>query len=255
MRRNNFSVRKRTHKKSQSYASLVPAFQKSLQDEESVIFADNLDAQIQPEYLTNQKEKGRALGWSLLKGATHWAQPIDQGAGREVKRDVDYEQNEWLEVPENLEKWESGTELNASDRRILMTWWVGNAYKRTCGRVNLNRYFEKSGCLLTVNGHGDENINPEGLASFTFDRPVIPAVLAAAPVQENVAATTHAELQESAEQEELLEEEELSDEDECSDEEEKWFIPPGYIAEEHASAELDRSMAGTWCLLKSARVE
>ncbi|KAK3270675.1 hypothetical protein CYMTET_20938 [Cymbomonas tetramitiformis] len=238
MRRNNFSVRKRTHKKSQSYASMVPAFQKSLQDEESVIFADNLDAQIQPEYLANQKEKGRALGWSLLKGATHWAQPIDQGAGREVKRDVDYEQNEWLEVPENLEKWESGTELNASDRRILMTW-----------------YFEKSGCLLSVNGHGDENITPEGLASFTFDRPVIPAVLAAAPVQENVAATTHAELQESAEQEELLEEDELSDEDECSDEEEKWCIPPGYIAEEHASAELDRSMAGTWCLLKSARVE
>ncbi|KAK3279176.1 hypothetical protein CYMTET_12923 [Cymbomonas tetramitiformis] len=23
-------------------------------------------------------EKGRALGWSLLKGATHWSQPVDQ---------------------------------------------------------------------------------------------------------------------------------------------------------------------------------
>eukprot|EP00854_Cymbomonas_tetramitiformis_P029518 gene29518-36770_t len=45
----------------------------------------------------------------------------ESGAGREVKHDVDYE-DEWLEDGENLQKWENN-ELTASDRRILMTWW------------------------------------------------------------------------------------------------------------------------------------
>ncbi|KAK3245236.1 hypothetical protein CYMTET_45185 [Cymbomonas tetramitiformis] len=129
--------------------TFIPWLDEHIPNDESVVFADNLDAQVQPEYLGNQKEKGRALGWSLLKGGTHWSQPVDQGAGREVKRDIDYEQNEWLENLDNLEKWEN-CELTASDRRVLMTWWAGAVYTRTCARVDLNRYFEKSGCLLSV---------------------------------------------------------------------------------------------------------
>ncbi|KAK3274165.1 hypothetical protein CYMTET_17640 [Cymbomonas tetramitiformis] len=175
--------------------------------------------------------------------------PVDQGAGREVKRDIDYEQNEWLEVLENLEKWEN-TELSASDRRILMTWWAGNGYKRTCGRVDFNRYFEKTGCLLDVNGEGDDKITPEGLSSFTFDRPIISAVLSTTPVQENLQSTSHAELEESVLREELAEEEELSDEDEGTDEAEKWFIPTGYLAELTAppANQLNHSLVG-WHLM------
>ncbi|KAK3260876.1 hypothetical protein CYMTET_30189 [Cymbomonas tetramitiformis] len=229
--------------------SCIPWLREHIPDDESVIFADNLDAQIQPEYLANQKEKASSLGWSLLKGGTHWSQPVDQGAGRELKRDIDYEQNEWLEVLENLEKWEN-TELSASDRRILMTWWAGNGYKRTCGRVDFNRYFEKTGCLLDVNGEGDDKITPEGLSSFTFDRPIISAVLSTTPVQENLQSTSHAELEESVLREELAEEEELSDEDEGTDEAEKWFIPTGYLAELTAppANQLNHSLVG-WHLM------
>ncbi|KAK3270635.1 hypothetical protein CYMTET_20977 [Cymbomonas tetramitiformis] len=145
---------------------------------------------------------------------------------RETKRDVDYEQNEWLESVENLEKWESN-DLTASYRRILMTWWAGNGYARMVKRVNINRYFEKTGCLMTVNGQGDEKINPEGLASFKFDRPVIPTVLAETPVQNHVPAVSHAELEEAVHREELSEEEVESEEDEGTDEAEKWFVPEG----------------------------
>ncbi|KAK3263517.1 hypothetical protein CYMTET_27677, partial [Cymbomonas tetramitiformis] len=136
---------------------------------------------IQPGYLENQKSKGQALGWSLLKGGTHWSQPIDQG----------------------------------------------NGYARMVKRVNINRYFEKTGCLMTVNGQGDEKINPEGLASFKFDRPVIPTVLAETPVQNHVPAVSHAELEEAVHREELSEEEVESEEDEGTDEAEKWFVPEG----------------------------
>ena len=40
-------------------------------------------------------------------------------------------QDEWLDVDANLEKWESCT-LTASDRRVLMTTWLGKAWDRFC---------------------------------------------------------------------------------------------------------------------------
>ncbi|KAK3259794.1 hypothetical protein CYMTET_31212 [Cymbomonas tetramitiformis] len=162
-----------------------------------------------------------------------------------------YEQNEWHEDLENLLKWESSDLLTASDRRILMTWWAGKAYERTCSRVTFNRYFEKTGCLLSVTGDGDNMITPEGLSSFTFERSVIPAVLAEAPVQVNVAPTTHTELQRAAEEEELLEEQELSEEDEGSDEVAKWFIPEWYSAQIDPPAEdLNHAMIDKHLLFK-----
>ncbi|KAK3234439.1 hypothetical protein CYMTET_55310 [Cymbomonas tetramitiformis] len=140
--------------------TLIPWLREHIPDDESVVFADNLDAQIQPEYLANQKEKASSLGWSLLKNGTHWSQPVDQGAGREVKRDIDYEQNEWLEVVENLEKWEN-TELSASDRRILMTWWAGNGYKRTCMRP---RRLQQENLQSTSHAELEESVLREELA-------------------------------------------------------------------------------------------
>ncbi|KAK3273295.1 hypothetical protein CYMTET_18458 [Cymbomonas tetramitiformis] len=209
--------------------TLIPFLNEHLANEESVVFADNLDAQIQPEYLENQKVNGRALGWSLLKDGTFWSQPIDLGLGREIKRDVDYVQDEWLEEPENLEKWE-GT-MSASDRRILMTHWAGCGYKRTCERISFDRYFAKSGCKLTVTGEGDNEINPEGLSVFTFDR-LSCGALVENPVQGNIQPATHAEMEAATQVEELEEErEELSEEgsdDNGDDEAERFYVPDGY---------------------------
>ncbi|KAK3278679.1 hypothetical protein CYMTET_13400 [Cymbomonas tetramitiformis] len=211
--------------------TLIPFLNEHLPEEESVVFADNLDAQIQPAYLENQKNKGRALGWSLLKDGTFWSQPIGLGPGREIERDVDYCQNEWLdEVEENLDKWEGS--MTASDRRICMTWWAGDGYARACERLCFDRYFAKAGCKITVNGEGDGEIQPEGLQEFIFDRPNIPAVIVQTPEQARVPAATHAEMHQAVMEQELQEEaKERSDEgsdDECEDEEQKWFVPEGY---------------------------
>ncbi|KAK3281369.1 hypothetical protein CYMTET_10837 [Cymbomonas tetramitiformis] len=231
--------------------TLIPWLNEHIPNDESVVFADNLDAQIQPAYLVNQKEKGRAVGWSLLKGGTHWSQPVDQGAGRETKRDIDYQQNEWLEDLENLNKWESA-ELTASDRRILMTWWAGDGYARMVKRVCINRYFEKSGCLMSVSGAADNKINPEGLPSFTFERPIIPAVLVETPAQVNVPAATHTEMEEAVQQEELSEEEVDSEEEEGTDEAEKWFVPDGFkaIGGTPLAAQIDNSIVGEHLMFK-----
>ncbi|KAK3265096.1 hypothetical protein CYMTET_26201 [Cymbomonas tetramitiformis] len=229
--------------------TLIPWLKEHIPNDEAVIFADNLDAQIQPAYLENQKEKGNVMGWSLLKGGTHWSQPVDQGAGREVKRDIDYEQNEWLEDLGNLDKWENA-EITASDRRILMTWWSGEGYAWMVKRCNLNRYFEKTDCLMSVSGSGDDRITPEGLSSFTFERQVIPAVLAETPLQTHVPAATHVEMQHSVQQEELSEEEVDSEDDDDSDEAEKWFVPEGFATVDTPVEAVDSSFVGAHIMFK-----
>eukprot|EP00854_Cymbomonas_tetramitiformis_P032946 gene32946-42032_t len=105
---------------------------------------------------------------------------------------------------------------------------------------------------MTVNGQGDEKINPEGLASFKFDRPVIPTVLAETPVQNRVPAVSHAELEEAVQREELSEEEVESEEDEGTDEAEKWFVPEGYTAvlDAPAASQLNSSIVGVHLLFK-----
>ncbi|KAK3279179.1 hypothetical protein CYMTET_12926 [Cymbomonas tetramitiformis] len=132
-----------------------------------------------------------------------------------------------------------------------MMWWAGNGYARMAKRVNLNRYFEKSGCLLSVNGVGDDRITPEGLSSFTFERPIIPVVLAETPVQPHLPAATHSEMQHAVQLEELSEEEVDSEEDQDSDEAQKWFVPDGfYVVFDTPLAGVDNSFVGKHIMFK-----
>ncbi|KAK3243212.1 hypothetical protein CYMTET_47121 [Cymbomonas tetramitiformis] len=221
--------------------TMIPWINENLQGEESVFFADNLDAQIQPEYTS---------------------------MGREVKRDVDHMQNEWLEIPENLERWESNN-LTASNRRILMTWWAGDGYKRACGRVNIDRYFEKSGCKITVTGDGDGNINPEGIETFVFDRPVIPSVLVETPSQGVLQAASHEQIEAEVQEREIQmqqreiqmqqeeDEEEFEGEDEDSEDEgeQKWFVPARYSAiKETPDCEVSAASVGKHLVFKFGTV-
>ncbi|KAK3257053.1 hypothetical protein CYMTET_33845 [Cymbomonas tetramitiformis] len=140
----------------------------------------------------------------------------ESGAGREVKHDVDYE-DEWLEDGENLQK-----------------------------------YFTKSGCNITATGEGDDAITPEGLDTFTFERPTILAVIQEMPVQHLVAPISHTEMQEEVEEPELQELDSEESEDECTDEEEKWFLPDGFVTVKDAPSanQLNYSMVGRHIMFK-----
>lgn len=91
---------------------------------------------------------------------------MDAGYAAEVKVEMARLQDEWMDTPENLDKWCSGV-LTAGDRRILLTHWLGvavevvhskEANKKT-GKTSLWKYFEKTGCLMTIDGSGDELIH------------------------------------------------------------------------------------------------
>ena len=59
--------------------------------------------------------------------------------------------------------------FSAKERRILIAHWVGEAYQDLCKNEYDNlrwRTFEKTGCLMTADGSGEELITPEGLDNY-----------------------------------------------------------------------------------------
>ena len=92
-------------------------------EEESLLFCDNLDAQIQPEFLAKLETVNCCRNLSPAE-CTDQVQAIDAGFGRQLKVEVGNEYEEWLEDDDNLDKWENG-KLSASDKRIMVTTWVG----------------------------------------------------------------------------------------------------------------------------------
>ena len=71
--------------------------------EESILFCDNLDAQIQPDF----SEKLRSVNSfpDLLPAqCTESVQPVDGGLGRQVKFETGRQLEDWLEDDDNLEK-------------------------------------------------------------------------------------------------------------------------------------------------------
>ena len=71
----------------------------------------------------------RYLLWHLPAGCTDEVQPIDAGYGRLLKVYTGQALDEWLGHGENLQKWECNA-LTASERRVLITKWVGEATER-----------------------------------------------------------------------------------------------------------------------------
>ena len=46
------------------------------------------------------------------------------------------EQESWLESDENYAKW-SSQKITATEKRTLITWWFGEAYKKLCGELEM----------------------------------------------------------------------------------------------------------------------
>ena len=65
--------------------------------------------------------------------------------------------------------------FTTSDRRILITQWVGEAFEELKKPEYDNmrrRCFEKTGCLLTADGSNDELVQPEGLINYRVMAPL-----------------------------------------------------------------------------------
>ena len=125
---------------------------------ESLLTLDNLHGQTTEKFKAYMKKECNSLVGHYLGGCTDALQPIDAGLGALVKVD-----DIWLEIGDNLERWESNA-LTASDRRVLLTKWLATAVGIVDNRPNYRfRLFEKTGSFKTADGTCHERINLEGL--------------------------------------------------------------------------------------------
>ena len=101
----------------------------------------------------------------LPENHTDKVQPIDAGCGKMMKTKIAAEMEKSLEEDQNLEKWHD--KISAKERRVLMTKWTAAAWKELCQYKNFfGRLFEKTGCLIIVDGSEDHKISPQGLENY-----------------------------------------------------------------------------------------
>ena len=134
-----------------------------------VLFLDNLEGQIVEEFKT-EVANADSVCWYGLPGATDIWQPVDAGYAELLKVKVRQAHYKWLDFDENADKWYGEyNRFTASERRILITHWVGEAYNALVDD-KYNRFrreiFERTGCLLTADGSGDNLVRPEGLPDY-----------------------------------------------------------------------------------------
>ena len=96
---------------------------------QSLLLMDNLHGQTTAEFKMYLHKFCNTLLWHLPAGCTDEVQPIDAGYGRLLKVYTGQALDEWLGHGENLQKWECNA-LTASERRVLITKWVGEATER-----------------------------------------------------------------------------------------------------------------------------
>ncbi|CAN0033077.1 unnamed protein product, partial [Pylaiella littoralis] len=148
---------KNTYRKAVCGTSLTPP------KEESILFADNLHGQTTEEFRRILKQDCNTLLWLVPPRCTDEVQPVDAGYGRLFEVYVRKELDVFLPEGDNVERWESN-KLTASDRRILLTQWIGRAAKKLDSDMRYRRrLFEKTGLAMTADGSDDDLINLEGV--------------------------------------------------------------------------------------------
>ena len=97
-------------------------------------------------------------------GCTSLVQPLDVVVNAKFKQTIDRLQTEHMQ--QNLEQYVNNS-LSASQRRILITGWVGAAWAEVCENEEMvKRGFEKCGISVPIDGSRDEAINIQGLSDY-----------------------------------------------------------------------------------------
>ena len=159
--------------------------------ERFALFQDNLEGQIANLYKETIADLF-GVNWYGLKNATDYWQPVDAGYAMLLKILIKNTFHDWLDDDENAEKWYGHDgKFSASERRILITHWSGNAYN-TLSSPKYDefrwRLFQKTGCLLTADGSDDELIQPEGLPNYVVPPPALIDAMEEVPVATAVEA-------------------------------------------------------------------
>ena len=132
-----------------------------------MIFADNVTFQQDKQFHDACRHEMNAIVYQLPENHTDKIQPIDAGFGKTFKTKIGEEMDKWLESEDNLELWHD--KLSARQRRTLMTKWAGAAWRELVkDQAFIKKLFQKTGCLITIDGTEDDMIRPQGLDDCKF---------------------------------------------------------------------------------------
>ena len=124
-------------------------FRNSMGVDRILLILDNLSAQKGQAFLRRCEEMGFDAVFGPSAAGTHNWQPADAGGVMStIKALARLEQQAFLESPVAWEKWVQG-KFKASEKRVLVTTWVGNAWQKWCGRQygkQRKDAFERTGC-------------------------------------------------------------------------------------------------------------
>ncbi|KAK3245648.1 hypothetical protein CYMTET_44798 [Cymbomonas tetramitiformis] len=135
-------------------------------DGEKLLLMDNLDGQVNMPFREQLKESWDTLAWYFKPNCTDLLQPVDRHIAQYLKSLIAKELENWLEDDDNLAKWESG-QFTASERRVLLTLWSGEAYEKLCAMLEfLQKSFLGSGCLLTVDLSDVDKVAPQNMPGY-----------------------------------------------------------------------------------------
>ena len=100
-------------------------------ENEFVLFCDNLVSQTSEKFLAAVPAINGVVWFGVSVETDIW-QPVDCGIGQMLNQIVAKVQDEWLEHDENIDLWLGNSEenLDTKRRRILITYWVGEAYEK-----------------------------------------------------------------------------------------------------------------------------
>ena len=140
------------------------------------VSGDNLEAHVQKTFRNSTNDIG-GITWFGVPNATDIWQPVDGGYAATLKTLINQEFFNWLDDEDNVVKWYGAeSHITASEQCILITKWAGNAYHQL-NRPSYEKFwwrlFEKTGCLITVDGSEDGKINPEGLPNNKVPPPMM----------------------------------------------------------------------------------
>ena len=145
--------------------TLIPPLKSD--DKEKVLLADNVGFQLSKEFHDICRKEINTVVYMLPASNTDKVQPIDAGCGMMIKKKIGEAMERWLTVEAHLELWHNKT--TARMRRVLMTKWTGEAWREIReDKEFFTKLFEKTGCLITVDGSGDSKIQPQGLIDYAF---------------------------------------------------------------------------------------
>lgn len=100
-------------------------------------------------------------------GTTSLIQPLDVTFNKPFKSEVEKLANEHMQ--QNLEAYVRG-DINASERSVLFTKWVGEAWERQSTKKEIViRSFKKCGIAVAIDGSEDSEIHIEGIDDYVIE--------------------------------------------------------------------------------------